>query len=217
MKLNQQVIVHSTDEITEYLGAKLDVERLASHIKVESELPSGMVMISRGQAAPEEAYQDALWLELDEENNPLSLKSYNGTDCVVISPYKAVRATLDKQYIQLGAGAVEHFCASGNTWVESLGFTAGIEFKFALPYKVDQLPLVIIVPKKSTVHQNGPLVAGDIDSTAENFTAPRHFDWCLGTVTNTGFTIWTRTWEIIPSSAPLNFTFHYQAIGILDS
>lgn len=216
MDLNQQIIVHSTDGITEYPSAKDFIESLVNHLKIESELPAGMTMISAGETAPAEEYQDSPWMELDESGNPIALKFYNGASWVDIVPYKAVKSLSDSQYIQRGSGILEVKQAVRQTWIHSLDLfeIAGLpsEFKFAVPFKSGAtLPTVQIIPKKSSVHKDSS-ITGDM-TNKEISDESDHFDVVMGTVTNSGFTIWTKSWTAIEAGSELSFEFDYIATG----
>jgi hypothetical protein len=222
MKLNQQILIHSTEEIKEYPDAKQFVEDLAHHLKVESELPAGMSMISVGQTTPDEQYQDSPWLELDESGNPIALKFYNGAAWVDIVPYNAVKSTSKSQYIQRFGYTLDVRQANRMTWVHSLDLHkingTPSEFKFPRPFKSGTFPPTVqIIPKRSSVYQNGP--SGNVntlDDWEELRDDVKQFDWVIGEVTSTGFTIWTKSWDAIPAGSERAFQFDVIATGEME-
>ena len=221
MKLNQQILIHSTEEIKEYPDAKQFVEDLAHHLKVESELPAGMSMISVGQTTPDEQYQDSPWLELDESGNPIALKFYNGAAWVDIVPYNAVKSTSKSQYIQRFGYTLDVRQVNRMTWVHSLDLheISGVpsEFKFPRPFKSGTFPPTVqIIPKKSSVYQQGSTADGDLDIVTELRDNIEEFDWVLGEVTSTGFTIWTKSRKAIPAGSERAFQFDVIATGEME-
>ena len=223
MILNLQLISHSTDEILEYLGAKEDVERLIHHLKVEAELPAGLSMISVGQDAPDQQYQDIPWMHLDETNNPLAIKYYNGVSWVETQPLRAVIGPYSDMFIQYGQVSIRHIQTTRDTWIDSMNLvqTGGGpgQFLFPIPYKAGTTVHVQITPVHSAVHRGDTLdlnVAANLDAWTEIRewikSGRKAFEWAMGNANNNnqGFHIFTKTTD---ATLGLNFTFNWMAMG----
>lgn len=221
MNLNTQIIVHSTDDVTEYLGPKADIERLAQHLKVQAKIPAGLAMVSVGQDAPDQKYQSVPWLQLDESNNPLSWKFFNGSTWVEIQPLNAVAGLVSGLQIQYGTIVFNHVGNNG-AWVHSQTLYsldgAPSEFKFPTPFKTGTTVHVEVTPIFSGIHEgytDAQYTAGTLDATAEFETYLmniKNFEWCLGAITVTGFSLYTKTMEKILSPGK-DISFRYMAIG----
>ena len=202
MNLNQQIQVVNTDGIRDYPNAKQFLESLSNHLVVKSELPSGLSMIIVGQDAPGQENQSVPWLQLDESNNPVALKYYNGDAWTEIAPDRAVKSLTRGEYIQ--RGQFEYTLSNTeDAWISSKATYSvdGIasEFKFPVAFKDGTSPTVIITPRYYGV-------IAKIEAAAEAFK------YALDEVTNTGFSLQTDV-SSVNALANDTFKFDYIAIG----
>jgi hypothetical protein len=212
MILNQQVLTHSTSGITTYTDARSFVESLANHLKVESTLPSGLSMISVGQNAPDQQYQTVPWLELDENNNPVGLKYYNGTAWVSAAADVAVKSVNSGMYIQQGVFIFDVAGVAGSNENSSSTYTVnGVtgNFQFPLAFNSNVTPVVNITPMDSTIFDH-------VEAHQDN-----NFDWRLGAVDRFGFNLdyvfrEQNSTDVSSASTKKRFQFSYIAIGQID-
>ena len=200
--INLQLVVHSTDDICQYLGPKADVDKLAKYLKVVGELPSGLNMIQIGAEAPTENLT-APWLKTDGSNNPVGLYYFNGFEWVDSSPTNSVKSTGKDRYIQSGQFTVR-FYAAADKWVESsvLYKPTGVatEFKFPVPFKN--------IPDITFTHFKAAFFG---EATSNNF------ECCLGTVTLTGFTIWMKYDLLVDVADARTLNLNYISIGEVET
>jgi hypothetical protein len=205
MNLNQQIAVVNTEGIREYPSAREFLESLKDHLKVLSKLPAGLSMISVQQDAPGQEYQDVPWLQLDEGNNPIALKFYNGDQWTEIAADRAVKSFTRGEYVQRGQFEYTLSAVKDN-WVssKSMYIVDGVasEFKFQYPFKNGTYPTVIIQPRHSGIM---------LKVSALNEAMKVNLD----EVTNTGFSLQTNVHE----TTILNndtFKFDFIAIGEIE-
>lgn len=208
MNINQQVIIVNAENIMSYPDPQTFVENLVDHIKIQTELPSGMAMISVGQDAPDQQYQDAPWLELDESNNPIALKFYNGSSWTEISPDKSVKSLVRGLYIQKGEYEFDITGAS-TSWIDSkaVHLNDGVPGKFLFPFafKAGTEPIVMITPRMSSIYNSKLIAAND------------NFKWVLDEVSTDGFSLQTWHDALGTLSAPYpRMKFNYIAIGEIE-
>lgn len=205
MNLNQQIVVVNTEGIREYPSAREFLESFTDHLKVLSQLPAGLSMISVQQEAPGQEFQNVPWLQLDEGNNPIALKYYNGDQWKEIARDRAVKSFTRGEYIQRGQFEYT-LSAVKDAWISSkaMYIVNGVasEFKFQYAFKAGTAPTVMIQPRHSGIMQK---------ITAINEAMKVNLD----EVTNTGFSLQTNVNE----TTPLNndtFKFDFIAIGEIE-
>ena len=148
MKLNQNIETTGTNSITSYGDAKTFVENLANHLKVQTQLPSNLKMISVGTNAPGSEYQDVPWLELDANNNPKFLKFYNGSSWEPIVSDLSIKNQVGGFQIQQGIATM--------TISDSTGSTADVEgqrIMFPVTFASDAIPIVTLTPMYCSVYE----------------------------------------------------------------
>lgn len=201
-QINIQVIVHSTDSIVEYLGPQADVERLADHLKVQGTLPDGLSMIQVGTEAPT-SNLDVPWLEVDGSNNPVALKYHNGSQWVETKETLAVQGLARNQFIEAGSVDINYWNTTANQYKESidLHMPEGVPSEFKFTHAFKSAPNVHLTMKKSAINTD---VTGEI------------VEYCLGSVTTTGFTIWIKTQKAITEANRKFASFNFQAYGEME-
>lgn len=223
MILTQNLVVHSTDDLVTYPDPKTFMDNLPNYVKIESELPEGLGMVSVGQNAPDQQYQDIPWLHLDENNNPLALKYYNGVEWVETQPLQAVTGPYPDMFVQYGQISIRHVQTTRATWVDSMDLSqhggAVGQFPFPVPFKAGTIIQVQITPVKSAVHRSDPLDLNvtanmnDVDEVRTWIKTGRMgFEWALGNanIDHSGFHVLTKTTD---ATLGLNFTFNWMAMG----
>ena len=208
MNLNQQIITHSTSSITNYTNARNFVENLSNHLKVESELPSGLSMVSVGQNAPDQQYQDVPWLELDENNNPIALKYFNGTTWASLAPDVAIKSQTSGMYIQQGIFEFNVDGSANSNQNSSSTYNNGSNFLFGFPFNANATPVVTVTPMDCTLYD-----------VLESNDANRFYHR-LGNIDRFGFNLdynFSQNGTDISGASPnLKFKFSYIAIGQVD-
>ena len=208
MILNQQILTHSTSSISSYTNAREFVENLSNHLKVEGELPSGLSMVSVGQNAPDQQYQDVPWLELDENNNPIALKYFNGTAWASLAPDVAVKSQTSGMYVQQGTFEFNIAGSANSNQNSSSTYNNGSNFLFGFPFNANATPIVTVTPMDSTIYDV-------LESDAAN-----SFDYRLGNIDRFGFNLDynynENSTDISGASPQLKFKFSYIAIGQVD-
>ena len=180
MKLNQNIETHNTSGITTYPDAKSFVESLDQYLRVDTQLPAGLSLISVGENTPSQLYQNAPWIQTDENNNPTALKMWNGAEWRSLAPDISIKAGLPGFVIQSGSGsfAIEtaaNVTGNSNTSRMVNGTKTGGDFPFTQQFT--DTPIVIITPKASTIF--------DVLTTYEN----TNFYWRLNETNNSGFNV----------------------------
>jgi hypothetical protein len=222
MILRQNIIAHSTDAVTEYPDPQAFLNSLPDYLKIESQLPEGLGMISIGQDAPDQQYQDIPWLQLDDNNNPIALKYYNGVEWAEVRPYRAIQAPYEGLLVQYGQISYTHKSANSDVWIDSMTLTQNNgqigQFLFPEQFKAGTSVHVQITPLKSSIHrENAKKITGEADADADDkqkafINGIRDVDWCLGeNVDHVGFNVNVKTSDAVPSG--YTFTFNWMAMG----
>ena len=103
MNINHNIIATGTSNLTSYGSVSSFVDNLPNYLKVRTELPSGLAMVSVGSSAPTQEYQNVPWLELDANNNPIALKYFNGSSWTTIAPDFSVKTQSSNVFLQTGS------------------------------------------------------------------------------------------------------------------
>ena len=177
MIINQNVITHSTSGITNYTDAKTFVESLSNYLKIQTELPSGLSMMSIGQNAPDQQYQNVPWLELDENNNPIAFKYFNGVSWQSIATDFAIKSLGSNLYLQSGTGEFALVGEPNTRQVTSDDANLKTQFIFPAAFNSEATPIVSITPQACSV----------MDSV--NTQPHCHFNFNVNVINSTGFDI----------------------------
>ena len=198
MKLNQNIETHGTNSITTYGDAKTFVENLANYLKVQTQLPSNLKMISVGTSAPSSEYQDVPWLELDANNNPKYLKFYNGSSWEPIVSDLSIKNQVGGFQIQQGTFSMVINDSTGN----SEDTVDGGKFLFPITFASDANPIVTITPMHCSVYE--ALSADGNENTS--------FDYWVSGVESDGFNIGYHVREIQDLLTNVNVTANKETV-----
>ena len=198
--INIQLIVHSTDGVTEYIGPKEDIDRLQDHLKVEGVLPDGLSMVQVSEDAPSDF--NSPWMKIDGGRNPVGLFFYNGAEWVDSSPTNSVKSPQKDATIQRGSFQYVASDSGDGTWFDSTSFykDADDEFsRFKFPHPFLETPTISITMLDCEITQKD----GD----------PGEFCYSLGSIGPDGFSLRFKFGNTLSTADSKIVEFNYIAIG----